>query len=74
MGVEMTLEALMISFSLGTPSVTFILATPAKWNVLSVIWVPERSKEKEGKERVRKEWDGEGKEREKEEEMKEDEK
>ena len=30
MGVEMTLEALIISFKRGTPKVTFILATPAK--------------------------------------------
>ncbi len=32
--------ALMISLMRGTPSVTFMEATPAKWNVLSVIWVP----------------------------------
>jgi hypothetical protein len=37
MGVEISLEPLMISLSRGTPSVTFIDATPAKWNVLSVI-------------------------------------
>ena len=36
----MFLLALMISLILGTPSVTFIDATPAKWNVFSVIWVP----------------------------------
>lgn len=30
----------MISFKRGTPSVTFMLATPAKWKVLSVICVP----------------------------------
>ena len=30
----------MISLMRGTPSVTFIDATPAKWNVLSVICVP----------------------------------
>ena len=30
----------MISLMRGTPSVTFMLATPAKWKVLSVIWVP----------------------------------
>ena len=40
MGVEIVLLALMISVSRGTPSVTFIDATPAKWNVLSVICVP----------------------------------
>lgn len=39
MGVEMTREAFMISLMRGTPSVTFMLATPAKWNVLSVICV-----------------------------------
>ncbi|KAH3669375.1 hypothetical protein OGAPHI_001496 [Ogataea philodendri] len=39
-GVEIVLEALMISLIRGTPRVTFIDATPAKWNVLSVIWVP----------------------------------
>jgi hypothetical protein len=33
MGVDMVLEALMISLSRGTPSVTFMLETPAKWNV-----------------------------------------
>ena len=40
MGVLTDLEALMISLSLGTPRVTFMLATPAKWKVLRVIWVP----------------------------------
>mmetsp|Transcript_25747 Transcript_25747/g.65467 ORF Transcript_25747/g.65467 Transcript_25747/m.65467 type:complete len:502 (-) Transcript_25747:932-2437(-) len=40
MGVEMFLAALMISLMRGTPSVTFMDATPAKWNVLSVICVP----------------------------------
>ena len=40
MGVEMVLEWLMISLMRGTPRVMFMLATPAKWNVLSVIWVP----------------------------------
>lgn len=40
MGVEMFLAALMISLMRGTPSVTFMLATPAKWNVFSVICVP----------------------------------
>lgn len=40
MGVDMFLPALMISFILGTPRVTFILATPAKWKVFRVIWVP----------------------------------
>lgn len=40
MGVEMFLAALMISLMRGTPSVTFMDATPAKWNVFSVICVP----------------------------------
>lgn len=40
MGVETVLAALMISLMRGTPSVTFIEATPAKWKVLSVICVP----------------------------------
>jgi hypothetical protein len=40
MGVEMFLAALMISLMRGTPSVMFIAATPAKWNVFSVICVP----------------------------------
>jgi len=31
------LEMLMISFSLGTPSVTFLEDTPAKWKVFKVI-------------------------------------
>ena len=31
--------ALNISLILGTPSVTFMLATPAKWKVFKVIWV-----------------------------------
>jgi hypothetical protein len=39
-GVLMDLAAFIISLMRGTPSVTFIEATPAKWNVLSVIWVP----------------------------------
>jgi len=39
-GVEMFLEALMISLIRGTPCVMFMLATPAKWNVFSVICVP----------------------------------
>jgi len=39
-GVEIFLAALMISLMRGTPSVMFIEATPAKWNVLSVICVP----------------------------------
>lgn len=39
-GVEIVLEPLMISLMRGTPSVTFMLATPAKWNVFSVICVP----------------------------------
>lgn len=36
----MFLEALMISLMRGTPRVIFIDATPAKWKVFSVIWVP----------------------------------
>ena len=40
MGVEMFLAALMISLMRGTPRVTFMLATPAKWKVLRVICVP----------------------------------
>lgn len=40
MGVLMVRAALMISLMRGTPSVTFMDATPAKWNVLSVICVP----------------------------------
>mmetsp|Transcript_14913 Transcript_14913/g.56588 ORF Transcript_14913/g.56588 Transcript_14913/m.56588 type:complete len:373 (-) Transcript_14913:3034-4152(-) len=40
MGVLILAVALMISFSRGTPRVTFMLATPAKWNVFSVICVP----------------------------------
>jgi len=39
-GVLITLAALIISLIRGTPRVTFIDATPAKWKVLSVIWVP----------------------------------
>ena len=39
-GVLIVLEALMISLIRGTPRVTFIEATPAKWNVFKVIWVP----------------------------------
>jgi hypothetical protein len=39
-GVLMFLAALMISLIRGTPSVTFIEATPAKWKVFRVIWVP----------------------------------
>ena len=39
-GVEMFLEALMISLMRGTPCVMFMDATPAKWKVLSVICVP----------------------------------
>ena len=39
-GVLIIFAALMISFMRGTPSVTFIEATPAKWNVFRVIWVP----------------------------------
>lgn len=40
MGVEMFLEALMISLTRGTPCVMFMEATPAKWKVFRVIWVP----------------------------------
>jgi len=40
MGVLINFAALMISFIRGTPSVTFMEATPAKWNVFRVIWVP----------------------------------
>ena len=40
MGVETFLAALMISLMRGTPCVTFIDATPAKWKVFSVICVP----------------------------------
>jgi hypothetical protein len=39
-GVEIFLAALIISLIRGTPSVTFIEATPAKWKVFNVIWVP----------------------------------
>jgi len=39
-GVLIFLEALIISLIRGTPRVIFILATPAKWNVFKVIWVP----------------------------------
>ena len=38
-GVLMDLDTLMISVRRGTPRVTFLADTPAKWNVLSVIWV-----------------------------------
>jgi hypothetical protein len=37
MGVLISFAALMISFIRGTPSVTFMEATPAKWNVFKVI-------------------------------------
>ncbi len=40
MGVLMFLVAFMISLMRGTPSVTFMAATPAKWKVFSVICVP----------------------------------
>ena len=36
----MFLDALMISLMRGTPSVMFMEATPAKWKVFRVIWVP----------------------------------
>lgn len=39
-GVLIVLEALMISLMRGTPSVMFMDATPAKWNVFKVICVP----------------------------------
>jgi len=39
-GVLISFAALMISFIRGTPSVTFMEATPAKWNVFKVICVP----------------------------------
>lgn len=39
-GVLMAFAALMISLIRGTPRVTFIEATPAKWNVFKVICVP----------------------------------
>lgn len=39
-GHLMALEALMISLIRGTPRVMFMEATPAKWNVFRVIWVP----------------------------------
>lgn len=35
----MFFETFMISFNLGTPSVTFFAETPAKWKVFKVIWV-----------------------------------
>jgi hypothetical protein len=39
-GVLIVFVALIISFMRGTPSVTFMEATPAKWNVFKVICVP----------------------------------
>lgn len=39
-GHLMALEALMISLIRGTPRVMFMEATPAKWKVFRVIWVP----------------------------------
>jgi len=39
-GVLIVLDALIISLIRGTPCVMFIEATPAKWNVFSVICVP----------------------------------
>jgi hypothetical protein len=39
-GVLMILAALMISLIRGTPKVTFMAATPAKWKVFNVICVP----------------------------------
>lgn len=39
-GVLMTLAALIISLIRGTPRVTFMEATPAKWKVFKVICVP----------------------------------
>ena len=38
-GVLIFAVALIISLIRGTPSVTFIDATPAKWKVFKVIWV-----------------------------------
>jgi len=38
-GVFMFLEASNNYLSRGIPRVTFLSATPAKWKVLSVIWV-----------------------------------
>ena len=35
----MFLATFKISFKRGTPEVTFLEATPAKWNVFKVIWV-----------------------------------
>jgi hypothetical protein len=40
MGVLISLAALIISLIRGTPKVTFMDATPAKWKVLRVICVP----------------------------------
>ena len=40
MGVLMFFDALIISLMRGTPKVTFMEATPAKWKVFSVICVP----------------------------------
>jgi hypothetical protein len=40
MGVVISATALMTSLIRGTPMVTFIEATPAKWNVFRVICVP----------------------------------
>lgn len=39
-GVLITFAALIISLIRGTPNVTFIEATPAKWKVFNVICVP----------------------------------
>ncbi len=39
-GVLINLDALIISLIRGTPSVTFMDATPAKWKVFNVICVP----------------------------------
>jgi hypothetical protein len=39
-GVLMSFAALIISLIRGTPRVTFMVATPAKWKVFRVIWVP----------------------------------
>jgi hypothetical protein len=39
LGVLIFLATLMISLSLGTPSVTFLADTPAKWKVFRVIYV-----------------------------------
>nr|GMD65678.1 hypothetical protein Iba_chr12cCG7690 [Ipomoea batatas] len=39
-GVLIFLAAFMISLMRGTPTRILMLATPAKWKVFNVIWVP----------------------------------